>query len=1213
MTGEAPAILNVDVDSSARRAKTVLLAREGFRVVEAADEEEALRLAASVRPAVALLEGAMPASLSRRIKEDPALAATLVLHLGRPLPEGRPAPEQGDADVYLSRPVLEEELLANVKALVRLRRRELENRRLLAQLQTEAEERRQAEAAQRHSEELFRAAFHQAAVGIAYADLDGRLLDANAALCTRLGFVKDDLVGRSLPDLPDLLCPEERDAASRFLAEVVADERPHCAFEGRVLRKDGAVVWVSATITAVRDANGRPARLLAIVEDVTARKAAERNADRRRQFQAVLRESLETLLSSEEPAAAVPRLFHGAAHHLDLDIYFYYVPDPGGSGIRLVSSAGLSDEERRRFEYLAYGEALCGKSAKLRAPVIVARMQESVRSDITPVKALGARAYACYPLLAGGELLGTLAFASRSRDEFDEEDLGLLRTLSQYLAVAMQRLRHSAALEASEQRYRSFIEQTSEGVWRVETDEPVSTSLPLDEQVDRILDHARLAEGNHAIARLYGYESAESLMGARLRDLFALHEPDGRRQVAEFVRHGYRLVDSEAVVIDRHGRSHTVLRTVMGTVVDGRLVRAWGTQRDITDRKRAEEALCESQSLLQTLLDHMPVAVYMKDVTGRTVLANEAYRRLTGRPLHELIGSVDHEVFPDSIARHLYEHTRRVLETGRLLQAEERLPGEGGMRTYLTLRFPLKRPDGTIYATCGIATDITDRKRAEDELRKSEERFRSFAMNAPAAVFIKDLQGRYVLANPSAAAAVGRPEGIEGLTDEQIMPDLAPSLRAADQKVLALGKAVTTEEEAIGPPGSRRSFLTVKFPLRDGGGLPTGVCGIAIDITDRVRAQELLRYSEERFRAFANQLEDVLWIITADRRVVYLSPSFQTVWGFSPTRLMVDANLWAESLHPDDRERALAALPRALAGERMESEYRIVRPDGTLRWIRDRSFPIFDEQGRVRWVGGLAQDVTERKSAEEALRDREERLRGFASELEHRVAARTEELALSEARLRALATELNLAEQRERRRIAGELHDHLAQLLVLARIRLRQAHRTLGQGAGSASLHDVDHIMEEALTYTRSLVAELSPVVLHESGLPAALTWLGEHMSRYGLTVRVDLEREQLELPDDAAVLLFQSVRELLMNVVKHAATAEASVILRVDADGTLRLTVSDRGRGCDPASRAGAPKKFGLFSIRERMRALGGGLELESAPERGTRATLVLKLDGAR
>ncbi len=1207
MTAETPAILNVDVDSSARRAKTLLLAREGYRVVEAADEEEALRLAAAERPAVALLEGTMPASLSRRMKADPALAATLVLHLGRPSPDGIPAPDDGDADVYHTRPLAEEELLANVKALVRLRRRELENRRLLVQLQKEADDRRQAEAAQRESEELFRAAFHQAAVGIAHAALDGRLIDANATFCDRLGFLREDLLGRSLPDV---LCPEEQDAAARFLAEVVAGERPQCGFEGRCLRRDGGVVWVSATITAVRNAEGHPARLLAIVEDITARKLAEHAARRRQKFQAVLREALETLLSSEEPGAAVPELFRGAADHLDLDIYFYYVPDPRGGGIRLVSSAGLSEDERRRFEYLAFGQALCGKSAKLRAPVVVARVHESVRTDVTPVKALGARAYACYPLLAGGELLGTLAFASRSRDEFDEEDLGLLRTLSQYLTVAMQRLRHSAALEASEQRYRSFIEQTSEGVWRVEVDEPISAVLPQEEQIKLILERARLAEGNHAIAKLYGYESVETLLGAHLRDLFALHEPEGRRQVTEFVRHGYRLVDSEATVIDRHGRSHTVLRTVMGTVVDDRLVRAWGTQRDITDRKRAEEALCESQSLLQTLLDHMPVAVYMKDVTGRTVLANETYRRLVGRPLHELIGSVDHEVFPDPVARHLHENTRRVLETGRLLQVEERLPGETGMRTYLTLRFPLKRSDGSVYATCGISTDITDRKRAEDELRRSEERFRSFAMNAPAAVFIKDLEGRYVLANPSAAAAAGRPEGIEGLTDEEVMPDLASSLRAADYKVLALGRPVTTEEEEIGPPGSRRSFLTVKFPLRDGGGAPTGVCGISIDITERVRAQEALRYSEERFRAFANQIDDVLWIITADRRIVYLSPSFQEVWGVSPARLMVDAGFWVDSLHPDDRERALAALPRALAGGRVEIEYRIIRPDGTLRWIRDRSFPILDERGHVRWVGGLAQDVTERKTAEEALRDSEERLRGFAAELEHRVAARTDELAGSEARLRALATELNLAEQRERRRIAGELHDHLAQLLVLARIRLRQTHRLLGQEAAAGALHDVDHIMEEALTYTRSLVAELSPVVLHESGLPAALTWLGEHMSRYGLNVRVDLERHQLDLPDDAAVLLFQSVRELLMNVVKHAATTEAVVRLCFDADGTLRLTVADRGRGCDPASRAGAPKKFGLFSIRERMRALGGGLELESAPEQGTTATLILKID---
>lgn len=238
-------------------------------------------------------------------------------------------------------------------------------------------------------------------------------------------------------------------------------------------------------------------------------------------------------------------------------------------------------------------------------------------------------------------------------------------------------------------------------------------------------------------------------------------------------------------------------------------------------------------------------------------------------------------------------------------------------------------------------------------------------------------------------------------------------------------------------------------------------------------------------------------------------------------------------------------------------------------------------------------------------------------ELERVVNTKTAELQQSQERLRALASELNLTEQRERKRLATELHDHLQQMLVFGKL-------TIGQGKRSASgvpacervLKKVDEILSDALVYSRTLVAELSPPVLRDHGLAASLKWLAEYMkTKHEQTVTVVVPVDQgLNLPEDQRVLLFQSVRELLINSAKHAGTGQARLTMEQHAD-YVRITVHDDGQGFDyTAADAGTvsdgiSSKFGLFSIQERMRALGGSFEIQSAPGKGTSAILVLPL----
>ena len=240
-------------------------------------------------------------------------------------------------------------------------------------------------------------------------------------------------------------------------------------------------------------------------------------------------------------------------------------------------------------------------------------------------------------------------------------------------------------------------------------------------------------------------------------------------------------------------------------------------------------------------------------------------------------------------------------------------------------------------------------------------------------------------------------------------------------------------------------------------------------------------------------------------------------------------------------------------------------------------------------------------------------LREAAEQLNERLRAEIAERERAEEGLRALATELNLAEQRERKRLATDLHDYLAQLLVLCRMTLAQAKRIGLPPRAEDFVKETEETLGKALTFCRTLMVELNPPVLQEQGLPAGLTWLADHMQRQELAVTVDLEQAgDAPLPQDRAVLLFQSVRELLINVAKHGIVKRAMVRM-TNEDGLLRIVVRDEN-GFDLAAVASSSdnpsplsSKFGLLSIRERMKALGGNFDIQSAPGEGTTATLTL------
>ena len=217
----------------------------------------------------------------------------------------------------------------------------------------------------------------------------------------------------------------------------------------------------------------------------------------------------------------------------------------------------------------------------------------------------------------------------------------------------------------------------------------------------------------------------------------------------------------------------------------------------------------------------------------------------------------------------------------------------------------------------------------------------------------------------------------------------------------------------------------------------------------------------------------------------------------------------------------------------------------------------------------------------------------------------------SQARLRAMATELNLTEQRERKHLATELHDHLAQMLVGGKLKLSQARRQPGLTPSCLGLlNEVDQVLTWSLRYTRTLVTDLAPLALRDFGLLGGLRWLVEQMRHDGLAVSLHTSLAKLQLPEQQAIPLFQSIRELLTNVMKHAESDDVTISLEQHI-GSLRIEVRDDGVGFDPVAVKKADfSKFGLLSIGERMQALGGTFDVESMPGHGTRARLTLPMN---
>lgn len=766
-----------------------------------------------------------------------------------------------------------------------------------------------------------------------------------------------------------------------------------------------------------------------------------------------------------------------------------------------------------------------------------------------------------------------------------------------------------------------------------------------------------------------------------------------------------------------------------------------------------------------TIFNLLDDGVVVIDREYRVVFVNQALARLYGIPPTEIIGRKCYEVSHgrlrpcgDDCLKGSRCSYVEVFGSGRPLTTRHRhtLPdGTSTLFEITTTAFALDE-GGAATQLVFLFKDISEQERLRQEAEASHRELRQIFESAPFCISFVDRQMRVMQLNSAMESLIGMTAAAArgkycydcwGQYAHDVKRHGRERICDACQVSVALAEGeIRSYERWVGD----RVFEVVTSPVRDVNGVIVGAMEIGNDITERKRVEEKLRESKERFRLIAETISEVFWMADVEVSTnFYVSPAYATVWGRSLESLRENPRSFVEAIHPNDVARVVAVLERQKEGQPFDHEYRIYRPDGALRWIRDRGFPVREPSGEVSRYVGIAQDITERKEAEQALRESEnsyralfedsphvlciadysgiveylagmspecakdygEILRENPSELaaclsrlrilrvnraamklfggdseqeliegvftvigqetmpqvvegisvigrgetffEHEIilyhllsrakihailrwnvvpgyeasyrrvilsitdiSARKhaeEKVAEHRSQLRKLSVQLLEIEEAERRRIARELHDKLGQQLTVLGINLHILGQPgpLGQDtAHSQRIADSLGLIEAMTQQVRDIMADLRPPVLDDYGLVAALSWYGRKFwQRNGIVCEVRAT-EIPRLPAKVEIALFRVVQEALTNVVKHSGASRVVMEGHV-RDHLLSLSVRDNGRGFSrfPGPHGREGQGLGIIFMGERVEAIGGTLAVASSPGHGTTITIEVRL----
>jgi PAS domain S-box-containing protein len=535
--------------------------------------------------------------------------------------------------------------------------------------------------------------------------------------------------------------------------------------------------------------------------------------------------------------------------------------------------------------------------------------------------------------------------------------LGLTSLLFLSLAaVVTERRSVEEALRRSEERFKGAFDTAAIGMALVAAD-------------------GRFLQVNRSLCEIVGYSEEELLA----RTFQEIAHPDDLEADLEQV-HRLWAGKVRSYQIEKryiHRRGHEIWASLSGSVVreaDGQPLHGVAQIQDITPRKRAEEALRQSEALLHNILDNIPALVFLKDREGRYLLINRPFVERFGLRPEQAIGRTDLELFPADIAARFRANDREALEGGQTVECEEVAPYVDGLHTSIVLKVPLRDAVGAAYAVCGIATDITERKRMEEALREREAMLRQLGDNLPNGVIGRVVTGpggtyrfTYLSAGIERVLGVSAEEALRDarLVYDRIVEEDRPRFYRAREVASRSGSTFDVKTRIRTPAGEIRWIHFRSAPHRRPDGT-TVWDGILVDVTAAKATEEALRASEERYRTVVEDQTEVVSRFRPDGTFTFVNAVYCRFFGQRQEELI--GQRWQPVVHPEDSSRVEAELAR-LGPENpvVVIVNRVFDGRGQVRWMEFINRGFFAPNGTLIEVQAVGRDVTARKAAEEEL------------------------------------------------------------------------------------------------------------------------------------------------------------------------------------------------------------------------------------------------------
>jgi PAS domain S-box-containing protein len=606
-------------------------------------------------------------------------------------------------------------------------------------------------------------------------------------------------------------------------------------------------------------------------------------------------------------------------------------------------------------------------------------------------------------------------------------------------------------------------------------------------------------------------------------------------------------------------------------------------------RKKAEQLLRESENKHRTLLENLPQKIFLKDTNSVYISCNENYARDLKITPEYIVGKTDYDFYPKELAEKYTADDKRIISSGQTTEIEEKYIRDGQEVTVQTVKTPARDDRGNMAGVLGIFWDITEHKKAQDALRESEEKYRDLFENARDAIVTTDVEAKITGVNKIVEEYGFKKEQLLGKSIFDFIVEQYKERGLKDFKAAISGNPVRGEMEVITP----RGIFTAEYidnPIKRAGEI-IGIQAVLRDVTERRRAEQLLRKERDRAQKYLDVAGVMLVAIDSEQRVGLMNKKGCEILGYKEEEIL--GKNWFNNFLPERVQRQVQAVFQRLMCQQEQTvperyENPILTKSGEERLMAWHNSVLRDDAGKVIAALGSGEDITEQRKAEQ-------------KSLQY------------QSQLRSVASQLTVAEERERYRIATELHDQIGQSLTISKIRVDTLHHSMKTGEHAKVLEEVCNCLSKAIGQVRSLTFDLSSPILHQLGFEAAVgSWLAEEIeAKHHISTIFEDDEQAKPLDDDVRTILFRNVRELLINVVKHAKAHQVRVSVR-KIGSQIQVDVQDDGVGFDPTealAEAARKDKFGLFSVKERLEQIGGRLQIESEPGHGCIVTMTAPL----